>query len=218
MHRASPTSLHRHPHLFFLPIALNSLGQDDRLTGCWRSSELWLLVPLESGRWPGLIPTTPGCPSPQRRETSPQGGLVPVSVETRRWAGHGSDSHLSGQRLWVSKETYRPSSSHTQPPHPQYICVVFCNTSTSTLWNASPPVRPPCHGSATPVRPAGNSGKMWDETCESGQGLGGDPRTGTAHTFSGSRSIMFVSGCVKQSFPKANSLKMFFFCALLHCV
>lgn len=55
-------------------------------------------------------------------ETSPLGCHVAVSMEMRRQAGRGSDSHLCGQRLSVSEETSLPNSSCTQ--------VVITPTST----------------------------------------------------------------------------------------
>lgn len=65
-------------------------------------------------------------------ETSPLGCHVAVSMEMRRQAGHGSDSHLYGQRLAVSEETSLPNRQlHTSCDcplsHPKTIhSLSFC--------------------------------------------------------------------------------------------
>lgn len=60
---------------------------------------------------------------PATEETSPLGCHVAVSMEMRRQAGLGSDSHLHGQQLSVSEEISLPNSSCTQnlipPPLPE---------------------------------------------------------------------------------------------------
>lgn len=83
-----------------------SLSRDDRLAGCWRSSEQCLLLPRSPGDGQATSPSALAAPGPQRRQarwgaTSPP----PVSMEMRRQAGRGSDSHLYGQRLPVSEES-----------------------------------------------------------------------------------------------------------------
>lgn len=64
-------------------------------------------------------------------ETSPLGYHVTVSMEMRRQAGRGADSHLYGQRLSVSEETSLSNSSCTQvavapTPTPKPFIVSFC--------------------------------------------------------------------------------------------
>lgn len=63
-------------------------------------------------------------------ETSPLGCHVAVSMEMKRQAGHGSESHLHGQRLSVSEETSLPNSSCTQvvtalTPNPKPFILSF---------------------------------------------------------------------------------------------
>ena len=113
-------------------------------------------------------------------ETSPLGWHVAVSMEMRRQAGLGSGSHLYGQRLGVSKEAALPNSSCTQVvivPHfhsktlrPIFLFSSLKRVQAESRTAPSPshlpptvqPSNPPCPGSATLVRPAGNSGEMLD--------------------------------------------------------
>lgn len=111
-------------------------------------------------------------------ETSPLGCHVAVSMEMRRQAG----SHLYGQRLGVSEETSLPNSSCTQvaiaptPTPKPFTLSLFLLSSLKPVQaqRRTPPTpppppppkkkqpNPPCPGSATLVKPAGNSGEMLD--------------------------------------------------------
>lgn len=74
-------------------------------------------------------------------ETSPLGCHVAVSMEMRRQAGHGSDSHLYGQQVYVSKETSLSNSSwscvgphsHSKTIHPFFL---WSSVSASTKQDA----------------------------------------------------------------------------------
>jgi len=149
-----------------------SPGLEDRLAGCWRSSELCLLVPWSPGDGQATSPSDLAAPGHSRDK--PTGCHVAVSMEMRRQAGHGSDSHLHGQRLSVSAETSLPNSSCTQvviAPTPTPKPFIFFSFFFLSLLKpvqaqrgtALPTqINPPCPGSATLVRPAGNSGGMLD--------------------------------------------------------
>lgn len=102
------------PSCFF--FSCYSLSQDDRLAGCLRSSELCLLLFWIPGD--GRATSLSDLAAPDHSRDKPAGVPQLGLHGDERQAGHGSGSHLHGQRLNVSEETSLPSTSYNCPPSP----------------------------------------------------------------------------------------------------
>ncbi len=155
-------------------------------------------------------------------ETSPLGCHVAVSMEMSRQAGHGSDSHLYGQRLCVSEETSLPNSSCTQvaiTPTPK----PFTLSLSLFLLSSLKPVQAQRRILPTPLKTVQPSLPWQCYPCEAcweqwwdvrldlqvwagpkrGCNAKGLPTLSMAHA-----PLWFLSGGVKVSFPNAVSFKI----------
>lgn len=155
-------------------------------------------------------------------ETSPLGCHVAVSMEMRRQASRGSDSHLYGQRLGISKETSLPNSTRIQvvmvpAPTPKSFTLSFCCRLSSQCKHDSGHPLPLTVQPSLPWQcyPCGACWEQWwdvilDLQVWAGPGRGysakGLPTLSMAHA-----PLWFFfsfSGGVNVSFPNAASFKI----------
>lgn len=134
-------------------------------------------------------------------ETSPLGCHVAVSMEMRRQASHGSDSHLYGQRLGISKETSLPNSTCMQvvmvpAPTPKSFTLSYLLSSFKPV-QARLGTPPPSNSPTIPAMAVlplwsllGTVVRCYIRPASLGRAWEGIQRKGTAHSVYGSCSIM----------------------------